>query len=150
MDDELQLRAATLEDAPRLAGLQRLEGGGWGEVRWGEELRRPNSVVWLVEHTGSHSIIALLAMWRVLDQLEVTDVIVHPDWRQKGVAKTLLDTAISLASARDIRRIVLEVALGNTPARNLYEKLGFETVEVQPDFYEDGESAAVMVRDVGS
>lgn len=46
--------------------------------------------------------------------------------RGRGVATGLLGRVLSLASARGMRRVRLEVREGNGPARALYSGMGFE------------------------
>lgn len=52
-------------------------------------------------------------------------VYVHPDARGTGVSSALMEAAIASAAAKGARRIALWVNEANTPARRLYERLGF-------------------------
>ena len=62
----------------------------------------------------------------------VVGMYVMPNWREKGVARALLQAAIEHCVTRgDIRSVQLEVTDGNAPALALYEKWGFETDEVR-------------------
>jgi ribosomal protein S18 acetylase RimI-like enzyme len=54
------------------------------------------------------------------------DMVVHPDYRQKGVGKALLKEAISFAKQQICSRITLLTDHDNHSAQSLYEKLGFE------------------------
>jgi ribosomal protein S18 acetylase RimI-like enzyme len=54
-------------------------------------------------------------------------VYVTQDWRRKGVARVLLSEIIRRAQARpELEQITLSVASSQTPAKQLYEALGFE------------------------
>jgi len=54
-------------------------------------------------------------------------VYVTRDWRRKGVARVLLSEIIRRAQARpELEQITLSVASSQTPAKQLYEALGFE------------------------
>ena len=59
----------------------------------------------------------------------ISTVMVHPDYRRKGVATRLLKNVIAYIQRRSMRRAVLHVDLTNTPAMSLYTKLGFQTFE---------------------
>jgi len=53
---------------------------------------------------------------------------VAPECRSRGVGKALLDTAIAWSASNGAHSIQLGVALGNSPARRLYEGAGFRVV----------------------
>ena len=50
---------------------------------------------------------------------------VLPDYRGRGIARNLLEQAISFASAAGIHRVELEVRSDNTRALELYRSMGF-------------------------
>jgi ribosomal protein S18 acetylase RimI-like enzyme len=58
----------------------------------------------------------------------VGNVAVHPDWRRRGIARSLMEAALEAISARGGRWVGLEVRADNQAARWLYEHLGFEVV----------------------
>jgi ribosomal protein S18 acetylase RimI-like enzyme len=58
--------------------------------------------------------------------LEVKGLAVDPARQGEGVGAALLDAAIDRARERGVRRLVLRVLSGNTPARHLYESRGFK------------------------
>ncbi|MEZ0375348.1 MAG: GNAT family N-acetyltransferase, partial [Candidatus Sericytochromatia bacterium] len=55
----------------------------------------------------------------------VDNIAVHPDFRGKGVAQSLLNDVFAYYSERGALRFTLEVDTQNAPAIKLYEKLGF-------------------------
>lgn len=67
---------------------------------------------------------------------------VHRDYRQLGLGKSLIETAIEWANnATAIESIDLWVLSANSPAIRLYKKLGFQTIgEVEDMFRIDGNS----------
>ncbi|MFO1269258.1 MAG: GNAT family N-acetyltransferase [Rubrivivax sp.] len=63
----------------------------------------------------------------------VVGMYVMPAWRGKGLARALMQEAISHARARGgISVIQLEVTEGNREATALYESLGFQSYGVEP------------------
>lgn len=56
-------------------------------------------------------------------------VTVHPDFRRKGIATKLMETAINYARKRKIANTILHVISTNNPAKGLYQKLGFKKFE---------------------
>ncbi len=74
-------------------------------------------------------------------------IIVHPERRGQKLGEKLLQESLRLLSHRDIRHFYLEVEEGNTAAINLYEKCGFQKIHVKKNFYSNGSSAVIMLRD---
>jgi ribosomal protein S18 acetylase RimI-like enzyme len=52
-------------------------------------------------------------------------VVVHPAWRQRGVARAMMEHLIATAPELDVRYLDLHVADDNAGAIRLYESLGF-------------------------
>lgn len=71
----------------------------------------------------------------------VTNVAVLPQYRQRGIAKALIDKALQ----NDMCFITLEVRESNTPAIRLYEKAGFKNVGTRPNFYTDPVENAIIM-----
>lgn len=72
-------------------------------------------------------------------EAHIISVAVSSRWRRKGVASTLLCTALKLLAERRVSRIFLEVRVSNEPALALYRKAGMRIVETMPAYYGDGE-----------
>jgi len=56
----------------------------------------------------------------------VETVMVHPNFRRKGIATELMKTAINYVRKRKFARAVLQVLSTNNSAKSLYQKLGFK------------------------
>lgn len=78
----------------------------------------------------------------------VKDLAVAPDARGRGIASRLLTEALARLAASDAGRVKLEVRETNEAARTLYRSFGFDVDHAVPRYYDDGEAALVMVRDV--
>lgn len=83
----------------------------------------------------------------VLDEAELITIGVHPDARRGGIAATMIELMVRDLAARGVKRVFLEVAENNHPARALYEKHGFAVVGRRPKYY-DGIDAILMARDL--
>jgi len=59
----------------------------------------------------------------------ISTVMVHPAYRRKGMATKLMKSALDYIQKKKMTRAVLHVVSTNTPARNLYTKLGFRKFE---------------------
>lgn len=56
----------------------------------------------------------------------VTDLIVHEDWRGRGIGRMLLAEAERLTREAGLKRLFIGALVANEPACRIYEKFGFE------------------------
>lgn len=77
------------------------------------------------------------ALWKVeAEDLYLARMAVAPAFRGRGLADTLME-ALRTRAASEGRRLLLEVAAENEPARRLYTRHGFRFVEGQPASWGD-------------
>jgi ribosomal-protein-alanine N-acetyltransferase len=69
----------------------------------------------------------------------VISIATDPQYRRRGVGKSLLCTALSLLAKGEVQEVFLEVRVTNETALSLYRAAGFEVVEVLKNYYSDGE-----------
>jgi len=74
----------------------------------------------------------------------IISIAVLPHARRKGIGEALLRRAVESVKKRGVKEVYLEVRVSNTPAINLYHKLGFKIARRVPKYYADGEDAYVM------
>jgi len=86
-----------------------------------------------------------LCLWEIGHEIHITNLAVHPEWRRRGIARGLLETALAEGRARGVILAFLEVRPGNVEALGLYESLGFRVIGQRKGYYVDtGEDALVM------
>jgi ribosomal-protein-alanine N-acetyltransferase len=78
----------------------------------------------------------------------IKDLAVHPDHRQNGYARSLLAHALTALTDQDATTAKLEVRDTNTPAISLYTSFDFQPLRTIPRYYDNGDDAHVMVRDL--
>ncbi len=77
----------------------------------------------------------------------IDNVVVDSQFRNKGIAQRLLQELIRTGEAEGIEAFTLEVRVSNAPAIHIYEKYGFVSEGIRPDFYEKPtEDAMIMWR----
>jgi GNAT superfamily N-acetyltransferase len=76
------------------------------------------------EVQGNISLIPFVTLGRSI--YLIANVAVHPDYRQKGIARALTIAALTHAARRRVRSVWLQVRANNDPAVKLYESLGFK------------------------
>jgi len=81
--------------------------------------------------------------------LRIYSILVSPDHRGLGLAKSLLQYAEERAADYQLKGLSLEVSEDNEPAVALYLKWGFQTISEKKKYYKDGSSALVMRKEIG-
>ena len=77
----------------------------------------------------------------VADQAELFNICVKPEAQGNGYGKALLVQLISELSSRQATELWLEVRASNTAAIGLYEKLGFNCVDVRRNYYTNAQGS---------
>lgn len=108
----------------------------WSYDALAEELQNPLAVFYVAEDVEAESAVGYVGMHHILDEGYITNVVVHPAYRRKGVASALLQELEAYAQAHGLTRITLEVRASNQKAIALYEKMGYEEDGVRPGFYD--------------
>lgn len=113
----------TLGKMRRLARRSRLWGWLW--PLWGQAGITPG-FVWVAEER----VVGNVSLRRAAsgNGYLIGNVVVHPDWRGRGIASALMEAAVDNISARGGRWVGLEVRVDNEVAYGLYERLGFREV----------------------
>jgi ribosomal-protein-alanine N-acetyltransferase len=82
------------------------------------------------------------------DEAWVQNVAVRRDAQRRGIGRALLLELLAAAERREVRRVLLEVAVTNAPAQKLYAAYGFEPIGVRKGYYQPSNTdALVMMRD---
>ena len=115
----------------------------WSRTSFEGELKKTYGVTRVAEKVGR--VVGYLIEWRIVDEVHIANIAVHPDWRRRGIAQAMMER--SLSEAAGCRWVGLEVRDGNDAARRLYEKLGFQERGVRERYYEkEGADAILMVK----
>ena len=64
-------------------------------------------------------------------------VVVHPEFRGRGLAKVLIQELVEIARHLSLERVEAEFIGNQAAARKLYARLGFDELLVLPDYVKD-------------
>lgn len=116
----------------------------WTQAHFEGELNNPHATIDLLRAPDG-SLLGYVAYWIIVDEAQLLDVAVHPDFRRRGLGRRLVTRLVAQSAKADCQLIVLEVRRSNTAAVKLYESLGFEAVSIRKRYYaKSGEDAIVM------
>ena len=105
----------------------------WSAAALAEELTNPHAVFRVA--VEGDVLLGYVGMHHLVDEGFVTNVAVTPAARRRGVARALLAELAAYGRENSLYRITLEVRVGNTAARTLYESEGYTLDGVRPGFY---------------
>lgn len=83
-----------------------------------------------------------------LDEAEICNVVTDEKFRGKGFAEEILSAILSECESKGIKKVFLEVAYDNIPAKNLYAKKGFCKIAVRNNYYGLGKAAEIMRKEI--
>ncbi len=115
----------------------------WSRNAFVQELKNPVSHLWIL--LGQEKVEGYVCFWMFDSEIQLINVAVRPEKRGKGFGNHLLRDMIRTAMANGMRQVWLEVRMSNSPARRLYEKLGFVTVGRRPRYYRDTNEDAIVM-----
>jgi [ribosomal protein S18]-alanine N-acetyltransferase len=126
----------TIDDLPTIMTLDRLCFGGlWSEDTYRRELASENSH--FISVMSSDTIVGFGCFWAILDEAHITLLGIHPEYRQKGLGKSLLLALLARACAIKMARATLEVRTSNQIAIDMYVRLGFKTAGTRKKYYQN-------------
>lgn len=146
-DKHLQFRPLSVNDLEQVAKLEAAAYAGsahtpWTQKTFYEELSQPGRSWWLAHDYGSP--VGFAGGRLAGAEFEIEEVVVAQEHRHGGIASELLRRVAYDAQMLGAGFLTLEVAENNTPARGLYERLGFEQVGKRSGYYAPDVAAIVM------
>jgi [ribosomal protein S18]-alanine N-acetyltransferase len=120
----------------------------WSRSMFAGELAKPSSICLGAVESEQEELVGYLIISRYVDAWHVMNIAVAPEYRRRGIARSLMERLFEV-TARDARRgYTLEVRVSNEAAIRLYEELGFKTRGIRRGYYTDNrEDALIMWKD---
>lgn len=100
-----------------------------------------------VEYIIDDEIVAKMKYSLIYDRMELDDILVKEEHRNKGIGNKLMGYLVSVAINERVVNITLEVRESNEIARNMYKKFGFREVALRKSYYGD-EDGILMEKQV--
>ena len=130
---------------PQVAALEKLcFADPWSENSVASELNN-DLALWLVA-MNDDTVVGYIGSQTVAGETDVMNIAVHPDWRRRGIAQSLIECLVVELKNRGSEALMLEVRASNAPAIALYEKLGFRQVGRRPNYYRNLKEDALILR----
>lgn len=145
MNSQPIIRRMTVADVRAVVTLDRLSfSDPWPYSAWHGMLNDPHARVWVVD-VDNAKIIGALAVWLILDELNIGTIAVHPDYQRQGIGAALLTMGLQTGIAEGAKIAHLEVRKSNVSAQRLYERFGFKIVGERKRYYADNREDALLM-----
>ena len=120
----------------------------WNENDYREMQQQPSFNNWLLRIHDMKDV-GMLSFHNIDPELEIIRLGIHPEWRNRGFAKLLLEQLEIFARESKIESILLEVNVFNKSAISLYNKFLFKEVGVRKNYFNDtGEDAFLFKKNL--
>ena len=116
----------------------------WSEAAISEEIENPISY-WLVAKIDGR-VVGYIGSQIVLDEADIMNIAVHPDYRRKSIGHALLKQLIQDLINETLSFMTLEVRPSNISALNLYLSFGFYQIGRRPNYYKHPKEDALIRR----
>ena len=138
------LRDMTPADVSALAQMEReIFSMPWSEKSFEELFQYSYKVNLVAEQDGR--VVGCICMTLIGEEGEIDKVMVTDAMRGRGVGTALVREALRCGSERGGEVFTLEVRKSNAAAIALYEKTGFSSEGIRPDFYDKPKEDAVIM-----
>ena len=98
-----------------------------------------------VEGEAASKVVGFAAFHQVLDEADLRNLAVAPEYRRRGVARALLEAACHRLQQAGTKRLFLEVRVSNEAALALYHALGFVLHSRRKNYYRDPDEDAYVL-----
>jgi [ribosomal protein S18]-alanine N-acetyltransferase len=132
-----------------IAEVLRIEEDLFGDEKWSSamfwnELAQRNFYVVAVE---GDDLLGYAGLAATQDEAWVQNIAVRRSGQRRGTGRALLETLLAEAARLGIKQTLLEVAVDNAPAQQLYATYDFEPVGIRRGYYQPSNTdALVMMR----
>lgn len=82
------------------------------------------------------------------EEADLEGIVTLKEHKNKGYAKALIEHLIEFLKEKKVEKLFLEVREGNLSAINLYKKVGFNQISIRKKYYQNGENALIMVKEI--
>lgn len=115
----------------------------WSNDSFKKELSNPLAKYIVAKLNGQ--IVGFAGVWVIVDEGHITNIAVHPDFRNKNIGSQLVKALISNCIKWGCVALTLEVRESNIAAQGLYTKFGFLQEGLRKNYYNDNKESAVIM-----
>ena len=137
-------REMTAEDVPFISRLEEETFSmPWSAASFLQMIEKEDARYYVAEEDGK--LLGGCGLLLIAGEGTITNVVVAPEARRRGVATGMLSHLLAAGDREGLTAYTLEVRVSNQAAIALYEKLGFVSEGIRPNFYEKPTEDAMIM-----
>ena len=146
----IQVLELTVEDIDAILPLENeLYHKPWLKKDYEYELKdNPFAIYLKMIDKDSNEIMGYIGFWIKFEQAEITKVSIAKKYQGHKLSKLLKADAERRMRLAECEISTLEVRVSNTVAINFYKSFGYEIVTTRKRYYENGEDAYLMLKEL--
>ncbi|MBD5509189.1 MAG: ribosomal protein S18-alanine N-acetyltransferase [Lachnospiraceae bacterium] len=115
----------------------------WSAASFLQMIEKEDARYYVAEEDGK--LLGGCGLLLIAGEGNITNVVVTPEARRRGVATGMLNHLLAAGDREGLTAYTLEVRVSNQAAIALYEKLGFVSEGIRPNFYEKPTEDAMIM-----
>ena len=137
-------RRMTPEDVPVISRLEEETFSmPWSASSFLEMISKEDARYYVAEKDGK--ILGGCGVLMIAGEGNITNVVIAPEARNQGIGTAMLRHLMAEGDQEGLTAYTLEVRISNVAAIHVYEKLGFLSEGIRPNFYEKPAEDAVIM-----
>lgn len=115
----------------------------WSPDDFLDMIRKEDARYYVAEEDGR--LLGGCGVLLIVGEGSITNVVIAPEARNRGIGTGLLRYMMEEGKKDGLTAYTLEVRVSNAPAIHVYEKLGFVSEGIRPNFYEKPTEDAMIM-----
>ncbi|MCE5194681.1 MAG: ribosomal protein S18-alanine N-acetyltransferase [Nitrospiraceae bacterium] len=146
MKMKFTLREMTEADLPQVIEIENLSfSTPWSAESFKTEISSSSSIA-KTAVSENYNVIGYICAKKILDEAHILNIAVHKNFREKGIARKLIQSVLDELRENECRILYLEVRASNNIARKLYESFGAEVIGLRKQYYTHPAEDAVLMK----
>ncbi|TCT18951.1 [SSU ribosomal protein S18P]-alanine acetyltransferase [Melghiribacillus thermohalophilus] len=139
------IRSMTIHDLDEVMNIEHTcFSSPWDRSAFVNELvENPYAFYYVIENQDR--IFGYCGLWIVLDQAQITNIAILPEFRGYKFGETLFSFALQKAREKEAKSLSLEVRISNAVAQRMYRKFGMKPVGIRKNYYQDNQEDAMVM-----
>lgn len=145
----IEVRPMNAETAHKVAEIEALSfSSPWPPESFFNILNNNNALYLVALADGI--VAGYIGIFDLIDEFSIINIATHPDYRNKGIGRLLMQSIHDHADNKGCALITLEVRESNIPARSLYESFGYKESGRINNYYSDPKEDAILYQFTGN
>lgn len=143
--DNIVIRKMEKKDVPQVLQVEKASfTTPWTtEIFYHELMDNLHAYYYVVEIDGE--VIGYSGMWVVIDEAQITNIAILPEYRGKKIGEKLFGHMMMTAIRLGAARLSLEVRVTNIVAQKMYRKFGLTPGGIRKSYYTDNQEDALVM-----